>query len=187
MRVTSKRHEEERTPIIRSVNFLLTLAAVVAATLLVTPLPAVAETETTNPPSATPSEVERVPVGVVGLAPSAVCSGATTTLSTATDIDTGCIRECEREERWCVRNARTRSEFDDCVDRGNECVGQCFAGELDPDNPRYPILLPNPRPRSDREAPGTEGRDEIRNHSAPRGDALLIDSERPRRPNPHNF
>lgn len=154
----------------RSVNFLLTLAAVVAATLLVTPLPAVAETEAPNPPSVTPSEVERTPVGVAGPAPSAVCGVATTVRSTTTDIDPDCIDGCERDRTSCLNAARTRYERSVCYTEFRECDDRCFAGELDPDrswyNPWNPSMPPD---------------------EAPRGGAVPRDSERPRRPNPHHF
>ena len=174
----------------RSVNFLLTLAAVVAATLLVTPLPAVAETEAPNPPSVTPPEVERTPVGVVGLAPTAVCGATTTVRSTTTDLDPECIYGCEREERRCFNAARNSYESHRCRDEFNECNDRCFAGELDPDRPWYdpwnPSMPPDRGSGNDCATPGTEGCDEIRNDEAPRGGAAPRDSERPRRPNPHN-
>lgn len=171
----------------RSVNFLLTLAAVVAATLLVTPLPAVAETEAPTPPSVTPPEVERTPVGVAGLAPTAVCGVATTVRSTTTDLDPDCIYGCEREERRCLKAARNTYETSVCYAEFRECNDRCFAGEYDPDNPWwYPSLPPDTGSGNDCATPGTEGCDEIRNHDAPRGGAVPRDSERPRRPNPHN-
>lgn len=112
---------------IRSVNFLLTLAAVVAATLLVTPLPAVAETEAPNPPSVTPPEVERTPVGVAGLAPTAVC-GITTAAAPATDIDPGCFDECRRASRRCRDAATTRTEEEQCSREEATCESDCIYG-----------------------------------------------------------
>ncbi len=172
----------------RSVNFLLTLAAVVAATLLVTPLPAVAETEAPNPPSVTPSEVERTPVGAAGLAPTAVC-GITTAVAPATDINPECFDECRRAYRRC-QNAESVWPRDPlaCMSERDDCEHNCIYGsEYDPDNPWFGALPPDAGSGNDCESLGTEGCDEIRNHEAPRGGALPRDSERPRRPNPHNF
>lgn len=175
---------------IRSLNFLLTLVAVVAATLLVTPLPAVAETEAPSPPSVTPPEVESLPIGAAGLAPTATCSGARTTRSTAADLDPDCIYGCEREERRCLTAARNRRESNVCRNEYHECNDRCFAGELDPDRPWYdpwnPSTPPDRGPGNDCATPGAEGCDEIQNHDVPGGGAAPRDTERPRRPHPHS-
>lgn len=172
---------------IRSVNFLLTLAAVVAATLLVTPLPAVAETEAPNPPSATPLEVERTPVEVAGLAPTAVCS-ATTAGAPATDIDPKCFDGCYREYRRCLAAVQTWQDPSSCGTALATCESDCIYGsEYDPDNPWYGALPSDTASGNDCSTPGTEGCDEIRNHEDPRGGASPSDSEGPRRPSPHNF
>lgn len=173
----------------RSVNFLLTLAAVVAATLLVTPLPAVAETEAPNRPSVTPPEVERTPVGVVGLAPTAVC-GATTAVAPATDIDPECFRECRRAYQRCRAAARTRSEKAWCSQEHGDCEHECIYGTGC--DGTYPWWYCSTPPVSS--AAGTTVRPAVAkdagtpaNTKSPAGGAPQYDAERPRPPYPHLF
>lgn len=173
----------------RSVNFLLTLAAVVAATLLVTPLLAVAETEAPNPPSVTPPEVERTPVGVAGLAPTAVC-GATTAVAPATDIDPGCFDECRREYERCRDAATTRTEEEQCSREEATCESDCiYGGGCSFGYPWWLCATPSADSVAGTTAqrPVAKGAGTPAIPKSPAGGVSQYDAERPRRPNPHNF
>lgn len=172
---------------IRSVNFLLTLAAVVAATLLVTPLPAVAETEAPNPPAATPLEVERAPVGVAGLAASAVCSAATAG-APATDIDPGCFDECRRELKRCRDAATTRAEEDRCWREEATCESDCiYGGECSAGYPWWLCATPPARavPETTAQRPAAKDSGTPGMEKSPVGGVLQYDAEEPGPPQPH--
>lgn len=181
--------EEERTPMIRSVNFLLTLAAVVAATLLVTPLPAVAETEAPNSPSVTPLEVERAPVGVAALAPNAVC-GATTAVAPATDIDPECFRECQREYQRCGASATTRSERQWCSSEHSDCEHNCIYGSgCDGTYPWWfcATTFAHEVPGTTEHRPAAKDSETPRTPKPPSAGAPQYDAQRPRLPQPQLF
>ena len=175
---------------IRSVNFLLTLAAAIAATLLVTPLPAVAETEAPNPPSVTPLEVERAPVGVAGLAATAVC-GTATSVAPATDIDPKCFRECQREYQRCLDVPPSWwHDPNSCLSERSRCEDRCIAGEgCDGTYPWWFCSTP-----SARTVPGTTAQRPVaKNAGTPAitestaGGVPQYHTERPRPPQPHLF
>lgn len=173
---------------IRSVNFLLTLAAAVAATLLVTPLPAVAETEAPNSPSVTPLEVERAPVGVAGLAPTAVCS-ATTAGAPATDIDPECFRECQREYQRCLDVPPSWShDPNSCLSERSRCEDRCIAGEgCDGTYPWWFCATPPTRavPETTAQRPAAKDSGTRGMEKSPVGGVLQYDAEEPGPPQPH--
>lgn len=175
----------------RSVNFLLTLAAVVAATLLATPLPAVAETEAPNPPSVTPSEVERMPVGAAGPAPSAACSATTTAAATATDIDPGCFDECQREYQRCSDAEPTwwrRPGY--CLSEYSRCEERCIAGEgCDGTYPWWFCSTPSAHSVAETTAqrPVAKNAGTPATTKSPAGGVPQYDAERPTPPQPQLF